>query len=166
MLMATSRRRNLGVGVAGVLDLNLLSLGALDLSGIVGSVSGERGQTDVPTVLLQRKRRNDVRRKMNKEQRSTRFKLRSTYCRGLFLGGEGKDPLVLAHRDHRRVRRHDVHVGGGQTQPSQGLAAPLQFGDLLGVLVSRQGLQVEGANPFFVEKGRSSTPILVVGFWI
>ena len=51
MLMATSRRRNLGVGVAGVLDLNLLSLGALDLSGIVGSVSGERGQTNVPTVL-------------------------------------------------------------------------------------------------------------------
>ena len=55
MLMATSRRRNLGVGVAGVLNLNLLSFGALDLCSDVGSVGGERGQTNVPTVLLQRK---------------------------------------------------------------------------------------------------------------
>ena len=76
MLVATSRWRNLGVGVAGVLDFNLLSLGALDLSGIVGSVSRERGQTNVPTVLLRRKRRNNVRRKMIKEQKSTRYKLR------------------------------------------------------------------------------------------
>ena len=43
MLMATSGRRNLGVGVAGVLNLNLLGLGALDLCSDVGSVGGKRG---------------------------------------------------------------------------------------------------------------------------
>ena len=55
MLMATLRRRNLGVGVAGVLNFDLLSFGAFDLCSNVGSIGGERGQTNVPTVLLQRK---------------------------------------------------------------------------------------------------------------
>ena len=92
MLMATSRRRNLGVGVAGVLDLNLLSLGTLDLSGVVGSVSGERGQTNVPTVLLQRKRRNDVRRKMINEQKLTRYKLRVPTAGAWFSAVKGRIP--------------------------------------------------------------------------
>ena len=58
MLIVTPRRRNLVVGVAGtlrVLNLYLFSVGALDLDSNVGSVGGERGQTNVPTVLLQRK---------------------------------------------------------------------------------------------------------------
>ena len=58
MLIATLRQRNLVVGVAGalrVLDLYLLSLGALDLGSNVGSIGGERGQANVPTVFLQRK---------------------------------------------------------------------------------------------------------------
>ena len=63
-MMETSRRRSLGVGVAGVLSLNFVGFGALDFCGDVGSVGGERRQTDVPTVFLPRKGENNVRRKI------------------------------------------------------------------------------------------------------
>ena len=66
MLIATLRQRSFAVGVAdvfGVLGLSIFSLGALNFCGDVGSVSGERGQADVLTVLLQRKGKNYQKRK-------------------------------------------------------------------------------------------------------
>ena len=76
MLMETSRRRNLGVGVAGIFNLDLLSFGTLDLCSDVGSIGGERGQANVPTVLLQRKGKAMSEGKESKDKKSTRFKLR------------------------------------------------------------------------------------------
>ena len=68
MLIATSRQWNFAVGgtnIFCVLGLSILSLGALNFCGDVGSVSGERGQDDVFTVLLQSKGKNYQKRKID-----------------------------------------------------------------------------------------------------
>ena len=90
MLMAAARRRKLGVGVAGVLNLNLLSFGTLDLHGDVWGIGRERGQANIFLVLLQGK--SEVTSEGKESKKSTRFKLRVLTAGACFSAVKGRSP--------------------------------------------------------------------------
>ena len=114
MLMATPWRRDLVVGVAGalrILGLHLLSFGALDLCSNVGSVGGERGQTNVPAVLLQRK--SETMSEGKKSTKSTRYKLRVPTAGAWLSAVKGRIP------SSSHTGTTDVYVGMIAFKPSK-----------------------------------------------
>ena len=116
MLMATPRQRNLVVGVAGalrVLDLYLLSLGALDLRGYAWSVGRERGQANIFSVLLQGKGEVTSEGEESKNKKSTRFKLRVLTAGACFSAVKGRSP------SSSHTGTTDVYVGMMAFRPSK-----------------------------------------------
>ena len=115
MLIATLRWQNFAVGVAnvfGVLGLGVLSLGALNFCGDVGSVSGERGQADVLSVLLQSKGKNYQKSKTD-ERRLTKLSSRILTAGACFSAVKGRSPSSI------HTRTTDVYVRMMTSRPSK-----------------------------------------------